>query len=157
MSMKDKNQGDLKNDTCNTSMIQMIPIQWSRASSGAHIRAICIVDVLVVVMMTLVTYIGRKKMMMMMLRMRIIAMIESCKWRTPLRHLYCPWGGRHRKAFEERFGLGFSTACQTIIRMAGMCKTFEKLTSTLTLMMARSDHLGRAGGKATSLKPGSYH
>ena len=66
-------------------------------------------------------------------------------------------GGRHRKAFEERFGLGFSTACQTIIRMAGICKTFEKLTRTLTLMMARSDHLGRAGGKATSLKPGSYH
>ena len=120
-------------------------------------------------MMTLVTYIGRKKMMMMMLMMRTMRMrmrmmmipmiwvIKSCKWRTPLRHLYCPWGGRHRKAFEERFGLGFSTACQTIIRMARICKTFEKLTRTLTLMMARSDHLGRAGGKATSLKPGSYH
>ena len=134
---------------------------------------------------------------MRMVRMTMNPMIRSCKWRTPLRHLYC-WcfgrgdddadgkddeddddsddlnyqelqvahtsapsvlsmGGRHRKAFEERFGLGFSTACQTIIRMAGICKTFEKLTRTLTLMMARSDHLGRAGGKATSLKPGSYH
>ena len=45
MSMKDKNQGDLKNDTCNTSMIQMIPMikSFKWRTHPSHLYCWCFV------------------------------------------------------------------------------------------------------------------
>ena len=84
-------------------------------------------------MMTLVTYIGRKKMKkVMMLKVRTMGMrmmmipviwvIKSCKWRTPLRHLYCPWGADTGRPSRKDLDLDFQQPARRSYEWPGSAK-----------------------------------
>ena len=84
-------------------------------------------------MMTLVTYIGRKKkkkvmmlkvrtMRMRMMMILMIWVIKSCKWRTPLRHLYCPWGADTGRPSRKDLDLDFQQPARRSYEWPGSAK-----------------------------------
>ena len=60
--------------------------------------------------------------MMRMMRIAMIPMIKSCKWRTPLRHLYCPWGADTGRPSRKDLDLDFQQPARRSYEWLGSAK-----------------------------------
>ena len=59
---------------------------------------------------------------MRMMMIPMIWVIKSCKWRTPLRHLYCPWGADTGRPSRKDLDLDFQQPARRSYEWPGSAK-----------------------------------